>query len=411
MRITAVILFSAFAFGSGGQTASTQSAPQLVARVDARDHFSQEEVDRSKLYNQPRRTRALIALLLGVLLLALLAFGSVSRTLASRAEAVTGGRAWLAGAVIGAAIALGTAILSLPFGLIALRHERAFGLATQGVPGFLLDRAKGLGFELILAALVGAVLVALGRAMPTSWPAVASFGAASLTVALVFVFPLLYEPAFNRFTPAPEPIAQRVERIAQASGVSIGEVLIVDASRRTTKHNAYVSGLGPTRRVVLYDTLVKEAPAAEVDLVVAHELAHVRHGDVLRGTWLGSLAAILGIGALFVVLRVAAVPASSPRAVAIAAFVFSVGSLLAAPISNGLSRSWEARADATAIDVVAQQTDDLAATVETAVALEVTLARSNIADLAPPRWVVWAFASHPPVLERIGAAIARGEAR
>lgn len=408
MRLFLTFAFSALGLGGAAPSSDVPARPEIAAApAPVRDHFTDAEIDRSRRYNGPRRARSLFGLALGLAVSALLAFGPLAHRFAGAMAAASGGRAWLAGALAAAGVIVVGALISLPLGYLALRHDRDFGLSTQSSTAFLLDRAKSAGFELAIGALVGAGLVALVRTLPRGWPVAAALGAAALTVALVLVFPVIYEPAFNRFTPAPPAVAQRVETIARASGVQIGEVLVIDASRRTTRHNAYVSGIGPTRRVVLYDTLLDGAPDAEVDLVVAHELAHVRHGDVVRGTLLGVVGAIGAIALVWLTLRIAGVAADTPRAVAVAMLVFALGTLLTSPVTSAFSRSLEARADATAIDVVAATRDDLAGTVRTAVDLEVRLARTNLADLQPPRWVVWAFASHPPVLERIAAALER----
>ena len=114
-----------------------------------------------------------------------------------------------------------------------------------------------------------------------------------LTVGLVYLLPVVYEPLFNRFTPVEGEVRDRVLAIAQRAGVRVDDVLVADASRRTTRQNAYVSGLGATKRVVLYDTLLAKSTPEEVDLVVAHELAHVAHRDVLKSTVIGSAGAAL----------------------------------------------------------------------------------------------------------------------
>src|SRR5437868_1928758 len=96
--------------------------------------------------------------------------------------------------------------------------------------------------------------------------------------------PVVLDPIFNRFTPLPKgKLRSDVLELAHRSGVHVGQVYRVDASRRTTGANAYVNGIGATKRVVLYDNLIKDYKPVEVRSVVAHELGHVKHRDVLRG--------------------------------------------------------------------------------------------------------------------------------
>ena len=105
-----------------------------------------------------------------------------------------------------------------------------------------------------------------------------------------FIFPVLVEPVFNRFTPMPAgDLRDSLLALAKKDGVPVRDVLVADASRRTTALNAYVSGLGPTRRIVVYDTLLNQAPPEQVRAVVAHELGHARNGDVVTGTVIGTV--------------------------------------------------------------------------------------------------------------------------
>jgi STE24 endopeptidase len=189
--------------------------------------------------------------------------------------------------------------------------------------------------------------------------------------------------------------------------VPVRDVLVADASRRTTRVNAYVSGLGRTRRVVVYDTLLASAgstgAADEVALVAAHELAHVRHRDVLWGT-LGSAAlaavSVLAVVALFDLERVrrafAVTGLGDPLAVPGLLLLAALGGLLAAPVASAISRWAEARADWVALEVTRDPV--------TAVAVERRLALENRADLRPNRLLVALFASHPVTMARIAQA-------
>jgi STE24 endopeptidase len=188
----------------------------------------------------------------------------------------------------------------------------------------------------------------------------------------------------------------------------VKDVLVADASRRTTALNAYVSGLGPTRRIVVYDTLLRSAPPAEVEAVVAHELGHAKTGDVVTGTVIGAIGAAIAVIAVYLLgswtglLRRAGVESiTDPRAVALLLALGAIAGLAASPLQSFVSRRIEARADAHALQV----THD-AATVET---MEARLATTNLADVDPNRLEYLMFASHPSTVERI--AMARAYAR
>src|SRR5206468_476323 len=128
------------------------------------------------------------------------------------------------------------------------------------------------------------------RRAPRAWWLPGAGVVVAATGAVVFASPVLLDPLFNRFRPLPEgPLRRDVLDLADRAGVRVGEVYVVDASRRTTAANAYVTGLGPTKRVVLFDTLLgahageaggSDFTPDETRLVVAHELAHVHFRDV-----------------------------------------------------------------------------------------------------------------------------------
>jgi STE24 endopeptidase len=215
---------------------------------------------------------------------------------------------------------------------------------------------------------------------------------------------VLVEPVFNKFTPMePGPLRTELMSLAQRDGVPVKDVLVADASRRTRAVNAYVSGLGPTRRIVVYDTLLREAPPEEVTSVVAHELGHAKDRDVFAGTLLGALGAAAAVVALYLLggwgwlLRTAGVDSmGEPRALALMVAVVSLAGIVAAPAQSFLSRRVEARADAHALELTRDP-----ATFE---AMQRRLSTVNLGDPDPPRWEYLYSASHPSTVERMAAA-------
>jgi len=250
------------------------------------------------------------------------------------------------------------------------------------------------------------VLLVIGtaRVSPRRWPLWTALVAVVLTVAGSFVYPVVVEPLFNSFTPLQAgPLRTQILRLARAEGVRVDDVLVADASRRTTTLNAYVSGFGSTRRVVLYDNLLHDEPQRVILSVVGHELGHARHNDVAIGTALGAAGAALGIGLLGLLLgrrrlldRAGVPGAGSPEAVALLVALAAVGSLLASPFENTASRAIEARADRAAL----QYTRDYAS-FET---VQKQLALRSLSDPTPPALSQFWFGSHPTALQRIGIA-------
>lgn len=308
-------------------------------------------------------------------------------------------------------VVLGTLLLSVIGRLVTLplsaRGElvrRDYGLSTHTWASWLGDIGKGVLVGAGLTALALIALVGLARRFPRTWWAWGAGVTASLVVAGSFAYPLVVEPVFNDFRPLPAgSMRDDLLALAAADGVAVDEVLVADASRRTTALNAYVSGFGSSRRIVVYDTLLEKAPPEEVRLVVAHELAHAGSRDVLVGTLLGALGSAAAVCALAVVLswtpllrRVGADGMGDPRVIPLVLALLAVTSLLIAPASNLVSRRVEARADVHSLDL----TRDAA----TFAAIQKRLAVTNISDLDPHPVAYWFFATHPGVTERLALA-------
>ena len=239
--------------------------------------------DAARRYHDPRYRAILADLAIGLAFLALVAFTAPGQALAGVVDPLPEA---LGALVLGALLVVLSALVRLPLSIwLGLTHERAFGFSRQSGREYALDRVKGIGIGAVLTGLGMAGLVGAAVLFPAAWPVVAAIGAALLVLLLSFVAPVVLEPVFNKFRPLEDAeLRAAVMRLAADAGVPVREVLVADASKRTTKLNAYVSGLGATRRVVLYDTLVESATTPEVLTVVAHELGHRRYRHVALGT-------------------------------------------------------------------------------------------------------------------------------
>lgn len=329
------------------------------------------------------------------------------RVVAAAARPVGGG--WVSQAVLGGlAVGLLGRLGTLPFAVWTEIVLRRAGLSTQGWSAWTGDLLKAAGLGAVLSGAVLVAFYALVRAIPQWWWAWAAGGGAALVVALSFAFPLVVEPLFNRFTTMPpSPLRTELLELAERDGVAVREVLVADASRRTTALNAYVSGFGASRRIVVYDTLLRDATPAEVRSVVAHELGHAADRDVLTGTALGALGAAVACCAGHVLLgwpallRLAGVRTlGDPRSLALLAAIASAAALVSAPAQSEVSRRIETRADLHALRLTGDP--------GTFVAMQRRLAVQNRADLSPPPLLHAVFASHPSVGQRIALARAAG---
>ena len=265
---------------------------------------------------------------------------------------------------------------------------------------------KGELVAIVATSIVVVVLVGCARRWERAWPAVAGGLLGVLVLAGSFVYPVLIEPLFNSFTSLMDgPLRTEVLALAEREHVPVDDVLVADASRRTTTLNAYVSGFGSTRRVVLYDNLVEDVPSDQALSVVAHELAHARHDDVLTGSLLGAAGAVFGVGLLGLLVGAAGGrrgPAMrDPAVVPLVLALVALGTLLASPVENGISRQIETRADVDALEV----THDPAAFI----GVQRQLALHALSDPTPPAWSQWWFGSHPTTLTRIAIARQLGD--
>ena len=224
-------------------------------------------------------------------------------------------------------------------------------------------------------------------------------GAAVIT----WLAPVVIAPLFNKFKELPPGQARTdVLDLASRADVDVGHVYEVDASRRTTAINAYVNGIGSSKRVVLYDTLLKDLTPAERNAVVAHEIGHVHGNDIRRGlifvAIVTPLALIFVSGMSRAIARRADAEPGRPAYLPALALAIGVTSFVIGIAGNQLSRSVEARADTFAL----QLTDDPKGMIE----LQQQLADRNLSDPDPPGAFTFVFGTHPPAIDRIGAALA-----
>ncbi|MGN6781807.1 MAG: M48 family metalloprotease [Marmoricola sp.] len=371
-----------------------------LVKVPASDVFTAAQIRHAEAYSSAQRHLSWAAYGLSCLVAVGLGLSPYGARLVGRPRVW-----WWVRVVVGSGLLLGLGqLVALPFGWRMHHNAVVAGLSTQGAGGWLRDVGVSFLISWITTALALLVLVALARRSARRWPLWGALLAAGLAVLGSFLWPVVVEPLFNDFRPLPAgTLRSQILHLADVEGVHISDVLVADASRRTTTLNAYVSGFGSTRRVVLYDTLLKTTPRREVLAVVAHELGHAAHRDVLIGTVLGAAGGAAGVGLLGLVLSSERLRrwchvtgADDPRVVAPVLALVVIGSFLASPVENTISRAIEARADRASL----QATHDPAAFI----ALQRRLAVTSLADPTPPAWSQLWWGTHPTALQRIGIA-------
>jgi STE24 endopeptidase len=397
-RLPLAILVAVVAAGAATFLLRPRSGLIEPAAVDVKGYFTAFQLDRAEDFRSVQRVLGVGGLVVGTGTLALLAWRPPRRVFDRLAR-----RPIIGGAAAGAGISLLLVLVELP--LSAWRHDRAVdvGLSTQTWLDWLGDLGKSAGIDAVFAAAGGALALALVRRFRRNWWAPASAVIVGFGVVTIWLFPIVIDPIFNDFQKLrPGATRSDVLELADRAGVDVGEVYRVDASRRTTAANAYVGGLGHSKRVVLFDNLISGFPRDEIRLVVAHELAHQKHNDLTRGlVWL----ALVAPAGTFLAQRLAeafarreglADPEVKPGPVVLPAIALSLGIVAfgMGAASNVLSRQVEGRADAFSLEL----TRDPAAFVQ----LEQRLALRNISDPDPPWLLHTLFGTHPTTVERIG---------
>ena len=360
--------------------------------VQARDYFSAAQIEKAESFREGQLWIYVAQTALGLAVLAL-----IVRRPPRRLEDLR--RPNLAGAAVAAAISVTTAVVALPLAALARDRAKDVGLVTQAWPDWLGDQAKAAGIGAVFSAIGGAVLVFAMRRFGRRWWIPGALVVVAFGAITTYAGPVLLDPVFNKFTPVPEgKLRSDVLELAREAGVDVGQVYEMDASRRTTAANAYVTGLGHTKRVVLYDNLVNDFTPAETRMVVAHELGHVHHHDTRNGLiWLAIVAPFGMWAVAALVERLAPRDGGlGPRAVPAAALAIAIVAPVLTMVSNQLSRPVEARADAFSL----QLTDDP----QTLIDFQRRITVKNVSDPQPPGVARFLLGTHPSTLERIGMA-------
>jgi STE24 endopeptidase len=364
--------------------------------ADPASVFTAEQVSRAEEFSSGARALSWASLAVSVAVTCWFAFSACGRRLTERLP----GPWWFRVLLAVALVQLAVRVVTLPFAVLLRRRLLEYGLTEQSWAGFASDQVRGQAVGIVTLALGLVVLVGCARRWPRAWPAVAAGLLAVLVLLASFVYPVVVEPLFNSFQPLPDgSLRTQILRLADREGVRVDDVLVADASRRTTTLNAYVSGFGGTRRVVVYDNLVESLPEDEALSVVAHELAHARHNDVVTGSLLGAAGAVLGVGLLALLLgtgRLGRRSMAEPAVVPLVLALLAIGSLLASPVQNTISRQIETRADVDALRAAPNP--------EAFAAMQRQLALRSLADPTPPAWSQFWFGSHPTTLTRIAIA-------
>jgi Zn-dependent protease with chaperone function len=363
---------------------STVPGGLQLPHVAARNLFSQSFLKRSASYERFLDIDRLLAALTLLVVLAL--YARRGQRLMRESAAGRIGTGMMLG-MLGFGLAW---IAEIPFELAGVWWERRHGVSHQGYVSALLDSFISLGSTFLFVSLALAVTMAIAGVMRRWWWTVAAPVFAALALLATFLAVYLI-PGTHPLRA--EPTAADVQRLARVEGIPATKAEVQDVNRETTAPNAESVGFGPTRRLILWNTLLDgRFDRREVDVVAGHELGHLAHHHTLKRVgWL--LLFLLPASALVALFTRRRGGLARPEAVPLALFVFVVLQFLTGPLMNIVSRHEEAEADWSAL----RATHDPAA----ARSLFRKLATTSLADPDPPAWSYVLYADHPTIVQRI----------
>lgn len=299
-------------------------------------------------------------------------------------------------------LALVSAVLKIPFSLYSsFRIEARHGFNRMSLPLFFSDWLKGTLLSAAFVAGLSAGALWLVQQAPERWWLYVWLLVVGVSLLLTFITPYVIEPLFFRMKPLHVPgLEGEVRALAERAGVHVSRVLEVDASRRSSHSNAYFTGLGSVKRVVLFDTLFGQMSHGEILAILAHELGHFRkHHILLRMLWSFAVT-LVALYLSFLLVPSAVVPelvglsdASLPARLLVLGTVASVVTFPLTPLASYWSRRHEWQADAFATELQ-RRPQDLASALR-------KLASENLSNLHPHPLYAAFYYSHPPMAERI----------
>jgi STE24 endopeptidase len=309
--------------------------------------------------------------------------------------------------LVGAGYAILYELLQFPLAVGRFYHSRAWGMTERPFADWLGQYVPASGVTIAGEAIPGVGLYLLLRWFPRTWYLWAGAGGICMAFAFAWLMPVVVAPLFNTFTPLAETrwadLESPVRKLAGEAGIPVDGIYVVDASRQGNHTNAYFSGMGSTQSIVLYDTLLKQHPRNEVESILAHEIGHWTHHHIIKGILLASLAAFAGLLVLDWILRrslhrppLNMRSISDPAGLPLVLLLGFLGTWIALPLQNAVSRYFERQADATSLQ--------LAGMPEVFIAAEQRLSVDNKSNVVAAPWNVWLFSTHPTTLERIEMA-------
>jgi STE24 endopeptidase len=359
--------------------------------------------DKSARYHRLRRRASIASTVVGVAFLIGFVVSGASATLRAYAASLAGGSFIVTLVIYIVLLALMSEAISLPFAFYeGVTLERRYGLSTESTGRWWFDHLKAGLVGLLFGLIAALIICSLIRWQPDRWWILAAAVFTVIMVGLVQLAPVLLLPLFYEFKPLErEALVQRLVALAERAGARVMGVFEWRLSDKTKKANAALTGIGQTRRIIISDTLLAEHSDDEIEVILAHELAHHVHRDIWKGIALETVLIAVGFYlADRVLMRFATsfglIGKGDIAALPLLLLAAGAVSLALMPVANALSRAHERRADRYALEMTRN--------VSAFVSAMKRLGAQNLAEERPSRLVQILFYTHPPINARIAAA-------
>lgn len=288
--------------------------------------------------------------------------------------------------------ALFTFFVMLPFRFISYQLARFYGTSVMTLPHWLRNRGIDFVVDFILMIIIVLVVLFLIRHFKRTWWRVAWFAFIPFAFFFMLISPIVIDPLYNDFRPLSNyELETRILAMAEEAGVSANQVFEVNMSDQTNTINGYVTGVGPTARIVLWDTALAQLSEDEIMFLMAHEISHYVNRDVYIGIF---IAVVFAFGGMFIVYKVVdKMDDQSLQRIPVAILTVSILLFVTSPATNAFSRWFEVRADEFAVEV----TQDA----EAGISLFQTLSTTSLNEVHPPGLVRIFRSTHPSIFQRI----------
>lgn len=307
----------------------------------------------------------------------------------------------LGGLLFFGVLSIGALLMDAPFGYLdKFVVEKKYGFNNHTVLGWVADLLKSFLVSSVMSGIILLGVLLLLKFFPTYWWIISWALLFLFSIFIIYVYPIVVAPLFNKFTHMEGELAGKLISLAGKAGIRVSGVYQMDASKRSRHTNAYFTGIGNKKRIVLFDTLLSSHPEGEIITIMGHEIGHCKKNHVPKLFVLSQIISFTAFAfaawairepILYQTFGVEGMPLFV--GLFLIMIILEIPSFFISPISNAFSRKFEYEADGYAISLTADKAS-------MATSLK-RLVKDNLSNIYPHPLYVTFFYSHPPVLERI----------